>query len=120
MNVNYFEETIELSEAFAKKAGTYGSKEYSVLKEAKDTHPSYKVRVVKASKSKNSTVVKGITRDFMYDYAKNHETEESLIEFALLKERNAKFLEVREKFFKYYPKFKELKNDFEWHLAARA
>lgn len=119
MNVNYLEETIEISEAFAKKAGTYGSKEFSELKEAKDTHPSYKVKVVKANKSKKSTVVKGITRNFMYDYAKKHESEESMVEFELLKDRAATFLEVREAFFKYYPKFKELKSDFEWQLAAR-
>ena len=119
MNVNYVAGTIELSEAFSKKAGIVGSPEYEQLKEARVTYPTYKVKVVKASKSKDSNLIKGITRDFMYNYAKAHETEESTLKFSLL-DKDATFLAVRKVFFECYPEFKNFKTQYEWHLAARA
>jgi hypothetical protein len=121
MNVNYVAGTIELSEAFSKKAGIVGSPEYEQLKEARVTYPTYKVKVRKATKPKDSDIplIKGITRDFMYNYAKTHETEESVLKFSLLDEE-ATFLAVRKVFFECYPEFKKLKTQYEWHLAARA
>ena len=117
--INVASQTIELSEAFSKKAGNFGSKEYQQLKDARVTYPTYSIKIIKAPISKDCTFVKGITRDFMYNYAKTHETEESVLKFSLLDEE-ATFLEVRKVFFECYPEFKKLKTQYEWHLAARA
>lgn len=120
--INVKTQTIELSEAFSKKAGNFGSSEYKNLKEARAAYPDFRIKVIKVTKSKDSDIIpliKGITRDFMYDYAKAHETEESVLKFSLLDEE-ATFLEVRKVFFECYPEFKKLKTQYEWHLAARA
>ena len=119
--VNVATQTIELSESFSKKAGNFGSNEYNQLKDAKVTYPTYRIKVMKATKPKDSDtpLIKGITRDFMYNYAKAHETEESVLKFSLLDE-DATFLAVRKVFFECYPDFKKLKTQYEWHLAARA
>ena len=118
--INIATKNIEISEAFSKKAGNFGSKEYEQLKEARVTYPTYNIKVIKATKSKDSTFIKGITRNFMYDYAKSHETEESVIEFARLKETKASFLAVKKSFLNCYPQFKDLNTYVEWQLAARA
>ena len=119
--INLATKNIEISEAFSKKAGNFGSPEYKDLNEAKTAYPDFTIKVIKAIKSKDSDtpLIKGITRDFMYNYAKAHETEESVLKFSLLDEE-ATFLEVRKVFLECYPEFKKLKTQYEWHLAARA
>jgi hypothetical protein len=119
--INLATKNIEISEAFSKKAGNFGSPEYKDLNEAKTAYPDFTIKVIKAIKSKDSDtpLIKGITRDFMYNYAKAHETEESVLKFSLLDE-DATFLAVRKVFFECYPEFKKLKTQYEWHLAARA
>ncbi len=120
--INVKTQTIELSEAFSKKAGNFGSSEYKNLNEARAAYPDFRIKVIKVTKSKDSDIIpliKGITRDFMYDYAKAHETEESVLKFSLLDEE-ATFLAVRKVFFECYPEFKKFKTQYEWHLAARA
>ena len=117
--INIATKNIEISEAFSKKAGNFGSPEYKNLKEAREAYPDFTIKVIKAKKSKDSTFVKGITCEFMYNYASTHETERSVVEFAQL-EKDASFLAVRKAFLNSYPQFKELKTCVEWHLAARA
>ena len=120
--INLATKNIEISEAFSKKAGNFGSPEYKDLNEAKAAYPDFTIKVIKATKPKDSDIIpliKGITRDFMYDYAKTHETEESVLKFSLLDEE-ATFLAVRKVFFECYPEFKKLKTQYEWHLVARA
>ena len=116
LNLNYVNETIEISDAFAKKASTYNSDAYNELNEIKKAFPNYKITVVKSTAKKSK--VKGIGVDFMYNYAMNHEKENSTSEFTTLKETNASYLAVKSTFFKFYPEFKNFKSKMEWILAA--
>ena len=116
ININHTNATIELSENFAKKAGTYNSDAYNELGKIKVSFPDYKVVVIKSTAKKSK--VKGITIDFMYNYAMNHEVENSASEFAKLKDENASYFAVKSTFFKFYPEFKNFKSKMEWILAA--
>ena len=116
LNLNYVNETIEISDAFAKKASTYNSDAYKELNKIKNTFPNYKIIVVKSTAKKSK--VKGIGVDFMYNYAMNHERENSASEFATLKNVNASYLAVKSTFFKFYPEFKNFKSKMDWLLAA--
>ena len=78
--VNLATQTIELSESFAKKAGSFGSAEYNDLREVKATHPTYKVKVLKANKS-NQSHAKGITIELMRKYVEKHNSGNFLEEF---------------------------------------
>ena len=115
-NLNHFNATIELSESFAKKASTYNSEAYKEFEKIKTAFPDYKVVVVKSTAKKSK--VKGITIEFMYNYAMNHEVENSANEFAKLKEENASYFAVKSTFFKFYPEFKNFKSKMQWILAA--
>ncbi len=116
ININHLNATIELSENFAKKASTYNSDAYNELKTIKESFPNYKICVVKSTAKKAK--VKGITIEFMYKYAQNHEVGNSISDFAKLKEDKATYSAVKSTFFKYYPEFKEFKSKMEWLLAA--
>lgn len=116
LNINHFNATIELSESFAKKASTYNSDAYKEFEKIKTTFPDYKISVIKSTARKSK--VKGISTEFMYDYAMNHEVENSASKFAKLKEENASYLAVKSTFFKFYPEFKNFKSKMEWILAA--
>ena len=116
INLNYSNATIELSESFAKKASTYNSEAYNKFIKIKNSFPDYKVVVIKSTAKK--TKVKGITIEFMYNYAMNHEVENSAIEFAKLKGEKASYTAVKSTFFKFYPEFKDFKSKMQWILAA--
>ena len=116
INLKHSNATIELSENFAKKASTYNSDAYIEFVKIKTAFPDYKVVVIKSTAKKSK--VKGITINFMYNYATNHEVENSAIEFAKLKDENASYFAVKSTFFKFYPEFKNFKSKMEWILAA--
>lgn len=117
IKMNYNSQAIEISEAFAKKASVYGSDAYLELKAIQAAHPTYKVNVQK-NKSKKSVSVKGISREFMYEYALNHDKNNSAADFEKLKAKNASYLAVKAIFLKHYPEFKNFKTKTEWILAA--
>ena len=58
MKINYTNRTIEISKAFANKAKTYGSNEYSLLQEARKDNRGFSVVViaVKKKSAKNSKI----------------------------------------------------------------
>lgn len=116
INLNHSNATIELSESFAKKASTYNSDAYNEFIKIKNSFPDYKVVVIKSTAKKSK--VKGIKIEFMYNYAMNHEIENSASEFAKLKDEKASYSAVKSTFFKFYPKFKDFKSKMEWLLAA--
>lgn len=116
ISVNYANGQIELSESFARKASTYNSDAYIELGKIKESFPNYKVVVIKSTAKKSK--VKGIKIEFMYNYAMNHEIENSASEFAKLKDEKASYSAVKSTFFKFYPKFKDFKSKMEWILAA--
>ena len=117
LSINFKEHKIIITSAFAKKASRFNSEEYNELMEVQEKHPSFEVTVKDQTKRKNSSV-KGITREFMYDYAEKHEKEDSAKAFAKLKNDNATFASVKSTFLKHYPEFKDYKTRTQWILAA--
>ena len=117
LSINFKEHKIIITSAFAKKASHFNSKEYEELMKAQEKHPSFEVTVKDQTKRKSSSV-KGITREFMYDYAEKHEKEDSAEAFAKLKNDNATFASVKSTFLKHYPEFKDYKTRTQWILAA--
>ena len=117
IKLNFLNRTIEVSTSFAKKASVYGSDAYAELMEIQAKHPTFEVSVQKV-KSKKSSSVKGITREFMYEYALNHDKDNSAADFERLKAENASYLAVKAVFLKHYPEFKNFKTKTEWVLAA--
>lgn len=53
MTINYNNNTIELTTAEMKEAQKYGSDMYNMVREARIDNPSFKVKEVKAKKSKS-------------------------------------------------------------------
>lgn len=115
--INFQEHKIIITSAFAKKASRFNSEEYNELMEVQEKHPSFEVTVKDQTKRKSSSV-KGITREFMYDYAEKHEKEDSAEAFAKLKNDNATFASVKATFLKHYPEFKNYTTRTQWILAA--
>ena len=114
INVNYVSKKIELSESFAKKAGTVGSTEYQILGSVKKEYPNYNLEVIKNKKS-----VKGIDTNFMRNYIIKHDESAKLIEdFEQLVNNKVSYLEIKAWFVEKYPKFKDCKTRVDWILAA--
>ena len=119
--INFGAKEIEVKEAFARKAGVVGSVEYEELKRLQGEHPNYEIRVIKRAKSttkKKSPTLKGITCEFLYEYAAKHEKGDSVQKFEVHKNNNASFLAVKKTFLEFYPEFKELKTKGEWLYLA--
>ena len=74
ISVNFVKGQIELSENFAKKAGTVGSAEYHTLVSVQKEYPEYKIEVLKNKKS-----IKGIDTNFMRNYIINHDESANLL-----------------------------------------
>ena len=114
INVNYVSKKIELSESFAKKAGTVGSTEYQILVSVQKEYPNYNVEVIKNKKS-----VKGIDCNFMRNYIISHDESATLLsDFEKLITNKASYLEIKAWFIKKYPIFKDCKTRVDWILAA--
>lgn len=122
LTINERNRTIEMTKKFANAAKRFGTREYKELQEARRDYPTYKVVTRSAKKKKDS--FKGLTLDYMKNYIKNHEKENSAIlnEFYQLcgKDENGKTIkinnnvvehasygEIKKWFLKQYPVFKE-------------
>ena len=119
--VNYEAKAIEVKEAFARKAGVVGSDEYKEFNELRKEYSDYQIIVIKRAKSttkKKSATLKGITCEFLYDYAAKHEKGNSVEKFEIHKNNNASFLAVKKTFLEFYPEFKDLKTKGEWLYLA--
>ena len=119
--INFGAKEIEVKEAFARKAGVVGSVEYETLKTLQSEHPNYEIHVIKRAKStakSKRVTLKGITCEFLYDYAAKHEKGNSAKDFAIHKNDNDSFLKVKKTFLEYYPEFKDLKTKGEWLYLA--
>ena len=119
--VNYEAKAIEVKETFARKAGVVGSDEYNEFNALREKYLDYKITVIKRAKSttkKKSATLKGITCEFLYDYAAKHEKGNSAKDFAIHKNDNDSFLKVKKTFLEYYPEFKDLKTKGEWLYLA--
>lgn len=119
IRINFAEQTIEITKAYAKKAEKYGSEEYKKLLEARKENPEYKVYVVASAKRKTpKTSAKGMDYAFMENYIKNHEnSDEILTEYYKLrgnKEKNKDALASSQSYGQikkwFLEQYKELEN----------
>ena len=110
MKINYTNNTIEISKAFANKAKVYGSDEYVLLQEVRKDNRGFAVVVI-TTKKKSSKSSK-ITLADMERYISFHDDEQKTKMREFDKYRNAKaegelygksFFEIKKWFFATFP-----------------
>lgn len=122
LTINFENQTIEMTKAFAQRAKKYGSDEYKLLQEARRDYPEYRpVSGVRknAKKSANKSVYSKLTYSFMRQYIESHDDEKKSImtEFLELRAKTAKaeemladsenFQTIKKWFLKKFPVFEE-------------
>lgn len=112
--VNENEGTLLLAKGFAKKAFTYGTKEYRMLQECRRDYPTYTVKVRSISKNSTQDHYKGLTYENMEKYIKTHDNaEKNLIIFKNKKEISKmhsdckRYGTIKNWFLEIYPEVKE-------------
>ena len=116
LKVNFNNKSIQISEAFSKKAGIPNTPAYTELQKIISSFPDYKIEVVSKQKNKNP-IIKGINIDFLRKYVESHNEDGFLDEFNKLVENKLSFLQLRNEFIKHYPAFENYKTRAEWLLA---
>ena len=116
IRINYHSNTIEISEAFAKKASVISSEAHSELNDVKKNYPTYRIIVVK--KATRKTQIKGITKEFLRNYIEKQNDTVFLKEFDELVKNKTSFFEIKARFVNQYPQFKNYKTKADWILAA--
>ena len=117
IKLNYISQSIEISEAFAKKASIINSTAYNELAAVRENHPTYKVKVLKDRTSKKY-LAKGITIGLMRKYVEKHNSDNFLNEFDSLVEEKTSYFEIKAKVLNHYPQCKNYKTKADWILAA--
>ena len=122
LTINFENQTIEMTKAFAQKASKYGSDEYKLLQEARRDYPEYRpVSGVRKNtkKSANKSVYSKLTYSFMRQYIETHDDDDNSImtEFLELRAKTTKaeemlaeaesFQTIKKWFLKKYPAFEE-------------
>lgn len=128
MFVDYAKHTIQMSKAFAEKAGTVNTPEYEELYKARMMNPDYRIVVVKnpAPKSKDEATkvsYKGLDYDFMEKFIMSLDDKaqkEILLEdFKTLKAEKVNYIEIRTWFVETFEVFKNCKCKADVILALR-
>lgn len=110
MKINYTNNSIELTKAFANKAKVFGSNEYKLLQKARQENNGFTVVVV--TSKKNSSKSGKITLADMERYISFHDDEEHSIMREFDARRHAKengalcaqsFFEIKKWFFEVFP-----------------
>lgn len=78
MNINYTNNTIEMTNTEAKTAGKLNSEKFIELKALKVEVPTARIVIVKSS-AKKGDHFKGLTYDYMKNYIENHDTEDQSV-----------------------------------------
>ena len=122
LTINFENQTIEMTKAFAQRAKKYGSDEYKLLQEARRDYPEYRpVSGVRKNtkKSANKSVYSKLTYSFMRQYIETHDDDDNSImtEFLELRAKTTKaeemlaeaesFQTIKKWFLKKYPAFEE-------------
>lgn len=112
--VNENEGTLVLAKGFAKKAFSYGTKEYRMLQECRKDYPTYTVEVRSINKNPTQDHYKGLTYKNMEKYIKSHENaEENLVifnnkkEIAEMHSECKRYGTIKNWFLETYPEVKE-------------
>lgn len=75
LTLDFYKNTINMTESFSKKAENYGSTEYNMLQNALKDFPKFEIVVTKKTK-RVKDAHKGIDVKFMYNYIKKHDNDE--------------------------------------------
>ena len=98
MKVQFTTHTIEITNAFAKKAMCFGSEEYNMLRTAMQDLPGFKVVKV-ARKVRHRTPLGGMSYEKMREYISTLENPEELrAEFMKLRECGCNYAQVKQWF----------------------
>ena len=116
IRLNYATEIIEITKAFEKKAGIYGSQAYNELATVRKDFPNFKLKI---SESRGSNGFKGMDYDFMRTYISAHEdAEKRSAEFEKLVENKLSYGEIKQWFISEFPIFEKCNTRAQWILAA--
>lgn len=119
VKVNFKNNELIITKAFAKKASTYDSEAYNELMGMQERHPSFKISVKDSIKKKSTSAKSIINYANMRKYIETHdETKELLNAFDKLTQEKTPFFEVKDWFFEHYPNMKTCKTKADWILAA--
>ncbi len=115
--INENEGTLVLAKGFAKKAFSYGTKEYRMLQECRKDYPTYTVEVRSISKNSSQDHYKGLTYENMEIYILTHENaEENIVifnnkkEIAEMHSSCKRYGTIKNWFLETYPEVKEYMN----------
>lgn len=112
--LNFTENTIDVTKAFMKKASIYGTPEYSELLSAQKDRPEFTINIISPNKKSDSQ--KSITYNEMKEYVRDEFGAESNEEKALLstlqraKKQNISYGTVKKWFFLSFPNYGKLVN----------
>lgn len=104
-NTNTFTLTKQLYNASCK----YGSEEYNFVEELREKHPNCKIEARAIKKATNKDYYDGLDYEYMRDYIKRYDAgnTKNLSDLDALIAEKANYLNVRNWFFKEYPRVKE-------------
>lgn len=127
MQLNYFNNTIELTPAEAKKASKIGTKLFNQLAETRKVFTNFRVVVIVPNKSKRTDTLKGLTYEFMDNYVAEHANEEQFKEYSKLREKDIAsgkavmyYGEIKQWFVKQFPEILNKRKELKSKIAASA
>ena len=114
--INFGENKIVMSAAFAKKAQIAGSAEYNELQQYRRDYPTFTVTVRAIRKNSSKECYRGLTYQYMEEYIRSHEGEaEARKEYTELKTLAAchsiRYPVIKQWFLKKYPEVKNFGSD---------
>ena len=125
--VDFAKQTIQMTKAYAERAGHVGSNEFKELSHVRMMNPDYRIVVVKnpASKTKDEETkvsYKGLDYDFMEKYIMSLDEAQKKIylkDFEALKAEKVNYIEIRTWFVETFEVFKNCKCKADVILALR-
>lgn len=120
ITINYTKQTIQMTKAYADKAGKVGSREFEELTKIHSMYPQYQIVIVS---SKSNSSAKGLDYDFIEKYISlqidEKRREELTKDFEDLRAADLSYFEIRSWFVNEFPLFKDCKCRADVVLAMR-
>lgn len=120
MTINYNNNTIELTTAEMKEAQKYGSDMYNMVREARIDNPGFKVKEVKAKKSKSD--FSDLNMKTIKAYVEKRGSDEQKANFKFISQKTINedgeyveaqsFFEIKKWFLNEFPEIKQARKDY--------
>lgn len=120
MTINYNNNTIELTTAEMKEAQKYGSDMYNMVREARIDNPGFKVKEVKAKKSKSD--FSDLNLKTIKAYVEKRGSDEQKANFKFISQKTINedgeyveaqsFFEIKKWFLNEFPEIKQARKDY--------